>query len=299
MQEPNQANFVSDADNDEISLLDLLLTVAENIRLLVLGPLAAGLIALGVGSFLPKTYESVAIIDPVQKPDLVVSLASSVLVLDPVIEKLGLSSADGGDAAREELSRRIKASAGKKDGLVTIKTSGPSPETARDLGAMILSQLFQAVSPRGDDLIALQRSLELSRALAVKNQAVIDRAARTTGGTRDTSGGEGGSALQGFAELLALQGSLETKIASDERAIRGLSQSDIVQTPTTPTRHVAPKRSLIAVLVALATGFLLLLFVFVRKALTTGVVGDEAAKVDRIKALLADACQMRRSDRSA
>jgi tyrosine-protein kinase Etk/Wzc len=39
------------ADDDEISLLDLLQTMVENLRLLVLGPLVIGLAALG-GSFL-------------------------------------------------------------------------------------------------------------------------------------------------------------------------------------------------------------------------------------------------------
>lgn len=50
------------AADDEISLLDLALTVAENLRLLIIGPIAAGLIALGVSSLLPKTFESVAIL---------------------------------------------------------------------------------------------------------------------------------------------------------------------------------------------------------------------------------------------
>ncbi len=36
-------------EDDEISLLDLLLTVSQNIKLLILGPLAAGLCALGKG----------------------------------------------------------------------------------------------------------------------------------------------------------------------------------------------------------------------------------------------------------
>ena len=35
-------------ENDEISLLDLALTVAEILRLLIIGPIAAGLIALSV-----------------------------------------------------------------------------------------------------------------------------------------------------------------------------------------------------------------------------------------------------------
>ena len=52
-----------DPDSDEFSLLDLALTVAENLRPLIIGPVAAGLVALGVYSFLPKTFESVAILN--------------------------------------------------------------------------------------------------------------------------------------------------------------------------------------------------------------------------------------------
>ena len=44
--------------DDEIDLLDLLVTVAENIKLLILGPLLAGAMALGWASLGPKVYSS-------------------------------------------------------------------------------------------------------------------------------------------------------------------------------------------------------------------------------------------------
>jgi len=43
-------------DEDEIDLLDLAQTVVENLRLLVLGPLAAGLLALGTSFVVPPTF---------------------------------------------------------------------------------------------------------------------------------------------------------------------------------------------------------------------------------------------------
>ena len=49
MESSSPQNMVQ--DDDEISLLDLLETLAERFWLLVLGPLAVGLVALG-GSFL-------------------------------------------------------------------------------------------------------------------------------------------------------------------------------------------------------------------------------------------------------
>ena len=72
-----------EAAEDEISLLDLLLTVSQNIKLLILGPLAAGLCALGITFTLPATYESVAIL-----PTDINSTLRLAAVLDPVIVKL-------------------------------------------------------------------------------------------------------------------------------------------------------------------------------------------------------------------
>jgi len=100
--------------------------------------------------------------------------------------------------------------------------------------------------------------------------------------------------LQGYAELIALQQSLAAKIASDERSLRGLTESRLAQTPTLPTQHVAPKRSLISVLAALATGFALLLFVFIRKALANAAVGEDGERVRQIKGYLLGVVGIRR-----
>ena len=51
-----------DEREDEISLLDLLLVVAENIKLLILGPLLVGLLALGGSYLLPQKFVSNAIL---------------------------------------------------------------------------------------------------------------------------------------------------------------------------------------------------------------------------------------------
>ena len=46
----------ADLEDDEISLLDLLQTIVDNLRLLVLGPLAVGVITLGITFLIPPTY---------------------------------------------------------------------------------------------------------------------------------------------------------------------------------------------------------------------------------------------------
>ena len=55
------------APEDEISLLDLLLVVAENARLLIFGPLLAGLAALGIAFIIPPTFTATTRILPPQQ----------------------------------------------------------------------------------------------------------------------------------------------------------------------------------------------------------------------------------------
>ena len=272
------------ASDDEISLLDLALTVAENLRLLIIGPIAAGLIALGVSSLLPKTFESVAILNVIDQPEKVASLATSAAVLDPVAEQIGLTKLATRDAARAELRGRVTVAVGRKDGLLTLTTKGESGEEAQALANVVLAQLFVAVAPKGQDAADLEKSLSLARSLYANNQLVIERSSALMGAAKSENAVNAG--LQGYAELIALQQSLADKIASDERSLRGLTETSLAQNPTLPTQHVAPKRSLISVLAALATGFALLFFVFIRKALANAAVGEDGERVRQIKGYL-------------
>jgi hypothetical protein len=279
-------------DNDEISLLDLALTVAENLRLLILGPIAAGLIALGVSSLLPKTFESVAILNVIDQPEKVASLATSASVLDPVAEQLGLTKSATKDAARAELRGRVSMAVGRKDGLLTLTTKGESGAEAQALANVVLAQLFAAVAPKGQDAADLEKSLSLARAQYANNQLVIERSSALMGAAKSENAVNAG--LQGYAELIALQHSLAAKIANDERSLRGLTEDSLAQAPTLSTQQVAPKRSLISVSAALATGFTLLLFVFIRKALANAAVGEDGERVRQIKGYLLGVVGIRR-----
>ena len=53
----NEGNTVlPEQDAAEISLLDLALILAENLRILILAPLLAGLVALGAGFLMTPTF---------------------------------------------------------------------------------------------------------------------------------------------------------------------------------------------------------------------------------------------------
>ena len=60
--------------DDEISLLDLLQTIVDNLRLLVLGPLAVGVAALGISFLIPPTAPA----NPPKLPRLANILAAAL-----------------------------------------------------------------------------------------------------------------------------------------------------------------------------------------------------------------------------
>ncbi len=220
------------------------------------------------------------------------SLAASAAVLDPVAEQLGLTKSATKDAARAALRGRVSMAVGRKDGLLTLTTKGESGEAAQALANLVIAQLFVAVAPKGQDAIDLEKSLALARSLYANNQLVIERSSPLMGAAKSENAVNAG--LQGYAELIALQQSLAIHIAKDERSLRGLSDANLNQPPILPTQHVAPKRSLISVLAALATGFALLLFVFIRKALANAAASEDGERVNQIKGYLLGVVGIRR-----
>ena len=197
---------------------------------------------MGVSSLLPKTFESVAILNVIDEPAKVASLATSATVLDPVAEQIGLTKSATKDAARAVLRGRVSMSVGRKDGLFTLTTKGESVEEAQALANVVLAQLFVAVAPKGQDAADLEESLSLARSLYANNQLVIERSSALMGAAKSETVVNAG--LQGYAELIALQHSLAIQIVNDERSLSGLTEASLAQAPTLPTQQAAPKRSM-------------------------------------------------------
>lgn len=277
---------VSTYEDDEISLLDLLVTLTDHLKLLILGPMAAGLIALGVGYALAPTFESEALIkvpSPVSttankslSAEALAATLQSAVALDPVVQANGGPNTAQGQTltdARKTLESRVKVSIGKKDGLLTLKAQGASPQQAQQLAQQLIAQAQRVSKPHGDDLKRLQDQLNTQQLqLQAAQQALREYTQSKT--ANNTSA----------PLLLILVQSTSQRMLEIEDQMRGLTDSDIVQSPTLPDRAIKPNKSLIALVAALATGFALLLFVFVRQAMRKAAVDPtHASKLAHIK----------------
>ena len=274
---------INPSEATEISLLDLLLVIAENIKLLVLGPLLFGLAALAAGYAMPQSFTSQAILTTA--PAQAVSMMVSPLVLDPVIKSLNLAEGNSIEGARVKLASQIKATLGK-DTLLRLDITAASPAEAQKLANLVIDAYFKSTVPGELDRLDLEKKLDYAKTSLAAVRRLLSGI--TAGGSgllnKPLTLGEAGTSVVALGEL---QARYLGDVLSIPRALQGLSRDVLIQPPTLPTVAAAPKKGLIAILAALASGFALLLWVFLRKAwMSTAQDPLGAEKQKRLQAAL-------------
>lgn len=260
--------------------LDVLLTLAENVRLLVFGSLLVGLCALGICFLVPQTYQSVSVL---QADQSTASVMLTAAVLDPVIVSLGLDKGIDRDEARRKLLDQIKTSVGRIDKLLTLTVSARSPQQAQAIAAALIQRSFQESRPKGTVRLRLEAQLAEAR-LRLKNAQEMGQILY-----RQLDGASAGAnaraeVARGYAELLTATGAAQNQIVLLEAQLEGLSDAQLVQLPTLPENPSYPKKGLIAIGATLASGLALLIFIFIRQSLRNTLVSDKnSAKLLRIR----------------
>ena len=249
-------------EENQVGLLDLLLVVAENIKLLVLGPLVIGLLSLLAGFAFPQSFTSQAIL--VSAPAQAAPMMKSPLVLDPVINALNLSGSTSMESARLRLAGQIKAVMGK-DALLRLDVTAGKPEEAQRIANLIIDSYLKTTMPGELDRADLEKRLSYAKSSLESVRKLIERMTSDGSGmlNKPITLGEAGTSVVALGEL---QARYLAEVLSIPRTLQGLSRDAVIQPPTLPTEAVAPKKSLIAVMAALVSAFALLLWVFMRKA---------------------------------
>lgn len=271
---------ISSYDEDEVSLLDLLLVVAENLRLLVLGPLMAALVALAVTFLLPRTWESVTLLRG-GSPTLA-TVVTSPAVLLPVVRVQGVPPGKSMDQAVEELRNRVKVNFNAKDQVLTITVTGDTPEAALVLGNRIFDQLKLATAPSGPERTRLESQIaDISRREEQLDGSIQALSARL----RDAPGAASSDSVRSYGQLISTAHQLSADRMAIAKQLAGVDESNLLQAPSLPDRAVSRKFAVIALVTAMATGFLLLLWVFARQAMRNAEADpDSASKLRQARA---------------
>jgi uncharacterized protein involved in exopolysaccharide biosynthesis len=240
-----QASMGDMQDDDEISLLDLLQVVVDNLRLLVLGPLACGLAALGISFVIAPTFTAKTQFLPPQQQqsaaasmlaslgalgglagaatglkspaDQYIAFMKSVSLQDALIERLKLMEryeAKLKTDARQVLLGTVRIVSGK-DGLISVEVDDKDPKFAADLANAHVDELRNllgrlAVTEAQQRRLFFEKQLQITK----ENLAKADLALKSSGINSSVLKSSPSSAVEAVARLKAGISVQEVKLGS-------------------------------------------------------------------------------------
>lgn len=266
-------------DKDDISYIDLIGVVIENLRLLVIGPLMAGLLGYCVALWLmtPIFTAKTTVIPPGQtnsnnsatsllsqlgglsslaggasgfRPgnDQYIAYLRSNTLSDQLVNKFKLMErfqVKYQEQAREALKARTNISADKKTGLILIEVSDADPQFAANLANAYVGALSQMLGK-----MALEDAKARRQLLEQQLNEATEKSYR--------------SPLVRESIIQSVVREYETAVLDQKKDGPFIQQVDIAEVPEFKSK---PIRSRIAILSAITTGFVLLFLVFFRNAL--------------------------------
>ena len=231
--------------DDEFGLLDLVQTIVENLRLLVLGPLAVAVFAWGVSYLMPPIYTAKTQFLPPQQQqsaaanmlanlgslgglagtvgviknpaDQFLAYLKSVTVQDKLIERFNLLDryeVKTKTDARLLLSSNVRAAAGK-DGLITIEVDDQDPKFAAELANAYVEELEKLLAKLATTE-AQQRRMFFEKQLTQAKDKLVQSeiALRATGVSGNVLKSNPTAALAVVASLQAAVTAQEVKLGT-------------------------------------------------------------------------------------
>jgi uncharacterized protein involved in exopolysaccharide biosynthesis len=240
-----QASMGDIKDDEEISLLDLLQLVVDNLRLLVLGPLACGFIALGISFAITPTFTAKTQFLPPQQQqsaaasmlaslgslgglagaatglkspaDQYIAFMKSVSVQDALVERFKLMEKHETKLktdVRLELTGKVRIASGK-DGLISVEVDDKDPKFAADLANAHVQELRNllgrlAVTEAQQRRLFFEKQLQITK----ENLAKADSALKSSGINSSVLKSSPSSAVEAVARLKAGISVQEVKLGS-------------------------------------------------------------------------------------
>jgi hypothetical protein len=253
--------------NDDQSSAAFIAVIFSNIKLLVMGPAVAGLLAFGITSVLPKSYTSVAYLNFDENDARAADARMrSAPVLDKVISgfKAPQTTLEARRRAIEE-NRRIVVAAGetqKTSKLFRLEYSNGDPHVAQKVNSLLIEAWLESTRPAPDTRATLVAQIERMDTQTKSISQLIERLEKDAPSLIAQSlQGELATPILGL--ITKRDDNLSTLITL-RNSLNGISRDVIFGAPDLPEEPSWPKRGIITVLTVVVTALLLLLFVLLR-----------------------------------
>ena len=238
-------------DDDGADMLDLALPLVQHWKLLLFGPIAVGLVALGITFAIPKTYLSKTVFVPPQQQqsaaaaaisqlgalsglagaaagiktpaDQYLALLQSMTVADRLIDEFDLMKVYDVEyrfKAREALTRNVRMTLGKKDGLITIEVEDESAQRAASMANRYVEELRLltsrlALTEAQQRRVLFETQLKQTRDRLTKAQQVL----QASGFTEEALKADAKASAEGYARLRAEATAAELRLQALRRGL--------------------------------------------------------------------------------
>jgi uncharacterized protein involved in exopolysaccharide biosynthesis len=238
-------------DADGVGILDLALPLVQHWKLLLLGPLVVGLVALGITFAMPKTYQSKTVFVPPQQQqsaaasaisqlgalsglagaaagiktpaDQYLALLQSATVADRLIDTFDLMKVYDVEyrfKARDKLESNVRMTLGKKDGLITIEVEDESAERAAGMANRYVEELRLltsklALTEAQQRRVLFETQLKQTRDQLTKAQQVL----QASGFTQEALKADAKASAEGYARLRAEATAAELRLQALRRGL--------------------------------------------------------------------------------
>lgn len=246
LPDPSASQDQQGLNQDEISLLDLLQVLADNLRLLVFGSLGTGLLALAIAFWIPPTFTAkTTFIAPKQQQSAAASalldmgglggaagaiagiknpadqysaMLKSVAIADALASQFKLSEryeAKYREDVRKELAKNTTIMVGAKDGLINVEVEDYDAQIAADIANAYVAELVKllnrvALTEAQQRRVFFERMVDESKS----NMVAAEKALKASGIDKEALKTSPMSALEGVARLKAQISVQEVRVAS-------------------------------------------------------------------------------------
>ncbi|MCG3189264.1 MAG: hypothetical protein LKCHEGNO_01555 [Burkholderiaceae bacterium] len=221
-------------DDEGMDLFELMSLLGQHLKLLIVAPLAAGVVAIGITYLIKPTFTATTVFLPPQQhsaatsalaqlgplaglvgaagairtpADQYVALMQSVTVSDRIIEQFGLMQEYDEEyrfEARKELAKNVRMTIGKKDGLITVEVDDHSPQRAAAMANQYVNELRRltdtiAVTEAQQRRVFFEHQLQQTKDKLIAAQQALAASGFSQGAIK----AEPKAAAEGYAKLRA------------------------------------------------------------------------------------------------
>ena len=258
------SNINESSSQEFINISDVILTIRDNILILILVPILIGIISVTITTSFSRTYKSEVVLINISNINI------ETLKLPKIIDKISLMHEPTKNIEKVKARSIIKSSFKSsldKNGILTITAFGENSKDALALAQIIGKELEELQSP----VLNMQKYINRKEA---KLESLENYLITINSIIKNSS-----PANEGYLDVLNTSNNVETEIKNLKEELLDLkadtNSKHIIQPAIIDDVPLSRGTAKYAIYSSLITGFIILIFLFLRKIIKQTLINEK------------------------